>query len=48
LIILKPYLLVTQGYGSKERKGALFDEWEFSEAGVAEQSEVLLSGPVHI
>lgn len=40
---LKPSLLVTQGYSSKERKGALFNEWEFSEAGAAEQSEVLLS-----
>ncbi|KAG7631716.1 CASP C-terminal [Arabidopsis suecica] len=30
---------ILKGYGSKERKGALFDEWEFSEAGVAEQSE---------
>ncbi|CAH8302069.1 unnamed protein product [Eruca vesicaria subsp. sativa] len=26
-------------YSSKERKGALFNEWEFSEAGGAEQSE---------
>ncbi|EFH59392.1 hypothetical protein ARALYDRAFT_318610 [Arabidopsis lyrata subsp. lyrata] len=30
---------ILKGYSSKERKGALFDEWEFSEAGVAEQSE---------
>ena len=42
MITLKPPLLVTQGYSSKERKGALFNEWEFSEAGVTEQSEVLL------
>ncbi|KAG5398355.1 hypothetical protein IGI04_020169 [Brassica rapa subsp. trilocularis] len=30
---------ILKGYSSKERKGALFNEWEFSEAGVAEQSE---------
>ncbi|KAG2306142.1 hypothetical protein Bca52824_025890 [Brassica carinata] len=30
---------ILKGYSSKERKGALFDEWEFSEAGGAEQSE---------
>lgn len=41
--MLKPSLLATQGYSSKERKGALFDEWEFSEAGATEQSEVLTS-----
>ncbi|KAF2557807.1 hypothetical protein F2Q68_00017351 [Brassica cretica] len=34
---------ILKGYSSKERKGALFNEWEFSEAGAAEQSEVLLS-----
>ncbi|KAJ4893950.1 Protein CASP [Raphanus sativus] len=30
---------ILKGYSSKERKGALFNEWEFSDAGVAEQSE---------
>ncbi|KAF3603863.1 hypothetical protein F2Q69_00037990, partial [Brassica cretica] len=32
---------ILKGYSSKERKGALFNEWEFSEAGVAEQSEAM-------
>ncbi|KAJ0264386.1 Protein CASP [Hirschfeldia incana] len=30
---------ILKGYSSKEQKGALFNEWEFSEAGVADQSE---------
>lgn len=29
-----------QGYSSKDRKGGLFDDWDLSEAGGAELTEV--------
>jgi hypothetical protein len=32
-----------QGYSSKDRKGNLFDEWDLSEAGGSELSEVPVS-----
>lgn len=32
-----------QGYGSKDRKGNLFDDWDLSEAGGSELSEVPVS-----
>lgn len=31
-----------QGYSSRDRKGSLFDEWDLSEAGASQQSEVPL------
>ncbi|KAL5818009.1 hypothetical protein ACOSQ3_026387 [Xanthoceras sorbifolium] len=33
---------ISKGYGSKDRKGNLFDDWDLSEGGKAEVSEVLL------
>lgn len=36
-------LLRMQGYNAKDRKGALFDDWDLPESGAAEHSEVVFS-----
>lgn len=34
------YSISVQGYNAKDRKGALFDDWELPESGTTGQSDV--------
>lgn len=36
-----------QGYGSLDRKGTLFDDWDLKEVGVSETSEVCFFFPLY-